>query len=106
MSPAGWYPDPWLPTRWRYFDGSAWTGWVHPPDQPRPTAIEVSPTPTPQQEPHLASPVGYPVAAPSSPGPTAVGSGINSSPAAWWWAGGTLGVLLVFFVGLAWLVNR
>ena len=37
MTPGGWYADPWLPTRWRYFDGATWTGWVHPPEVPPPS---------------------------------------------------------------------
>jgi membrane protease YdiL (CAAX protease family) len=26
--PAGWYPDPWQPAGWRWWDGMAWTGHV------------------------------------------------------------------------------
>jgi hypothetical protein len=100
MSPPGWYPDPWLPTRWRYFDGAAWTGWVHPPEvgsaplPPMPRAQPTQPVPPMAQEP------------PTPHEPPAQLGGLNSSPAAWWWAGGTLGVLLIVFLGLAWLVNR
>jgi hypothetical protein len=32
VTTSGWYADPCLPTRWRYFDGATWTGWVHPPE--------------------------------------------------------------------------
>jgi hypothetical protein len=27
-STPGWYPDPWRQTRWRWWDGSTWTGYV------------------------------------------------------------------------------
>jgi hypothetical protein len=28
---AGWYPDPWDPSRaWRWFDGASWTAWTAP----------------------------------------------------------------------------
>lgn len=35
--PAGWYPDPTDPAqgRQRWWDGSQWTGHVHPPEQPQ-----------------------------------------------------------------------
>lgn len=29
--PAGWYPDPTVAVQLRYWDGTAWTGHVHPP---------------------------------------------------------------------------
>jgi uncharacterized protein len=29
--PPGWYADPWYPTRWRWYDGQAWTGWTSDP---------------------------------------------------------------------------
>jgi cation transporter-like permease len=32
----GWYPDPGGSGRWRWFDGWAWTGYVHPPAAPAP----------------------------------------------------------------------
>ncbi len=91
VTPPGWYPDPWLPTRWRYFDGAAWTGWVHPPDRP------VVPPALPPRGP-------IPVLSQSA-SPLPRSGGINSSPAAWWWAGGTLVAVLVATLGLAWLVN-
>ncbi len=100
MSPPGWYPDPWQPTRWRYFDGAAWTGWVHPPE-----AVSAQLPMRPQTQP--APPVPPTQAVPPTPLEPLVGQGgLNSSPAAWWWAGGTLGVALIAFLALAWLVNR
>jgi hypothetical protein len=27
----GWHPDPWDVTRLRWWDGTQWTGWTHPP---------------------------------------------------------------------------
>jgi len=32
-APAGWYDDPHMPGRMRYFDGQAWTNHFHSPDQ-------------------------------------------------------------------------
>ncbi len=26
---SGWYPDPYLPSQWRYFDGNAWTAYTY-----------------------------------------------------------------------------
>ena len=34
--PAGWYPDPQIAGQGRYWDGSAWTEYVHAPGQPFP----------------------------------------------------------------------
>lgn len=103
MSPAGWYPDPWQPTRWRYFDGAIWTGWVHPPDRPTP------PPPGFAHETAAVSPADQGHSDPLGSGSAGGGpnrSSINSSPAAWWWAGGSLGIALLAFLALAWLVNR
>jgi protease PrsW len=33
--PAGWYPDPWLPGAWRWFDGRGWTPATTGPAAPR-----------------------------------------------------------------------
>lgn len=35
---AGWYPDPDLPTRWRWYDGDAWTEYRFSPAGPMPSA--------------------------------------------------------------------
>lgn len=105
MSPAGWYPDPWQPTRWRYFDGAAWTGWVHPPAPQQPAP----PSPGFARETAADSPADHFHSDPlgsGSPGRGSNRSSINSSPAAWWWAGSSLGVALIAFLALAWLVNR
>jgi hypothetical protein len=34
--PAGWYADPWRLALMRYWDGTGWTGFVHPARQPTP----------------------------------------------------------------------
>ncbi len=31
---TGWHPDPWDPTRLRWWDGTRWTGWTWPPIGP------------------------------------------------------------------------
>lgn len=79
MSAPGWYPDPWMPTQWRWFDGMQWSGYVHV----------------------VSSVVTAPVLPTQPPA-----SGPNASPAAWWWAGGTLIGVFVLSLLLAWLVNR
>jgi hypothetical protein len=33
-TPADWYPDPLQPTRLRYWDGAAWTGYLVDPEHP------------------------------------------------------------------------
>jgi hypothetical protein len=111
MSAPGWYRDPWLPTRWRYFDGVLWTAWVHPLDVAEPVVGQPEPFPPaggvgPGGSYPMPAAGGGPVG--SYPMPAAGGGpgGINSSPAAWWWASGTLAGTLIVFLGLAWLVNR
>jgi hypothetical protein len=65
--PAAWFPDPWGAAEMRYWDGSQWTGHVHPP------AVSQAPAATPAQPtsvgapPAAASPVAAaPVAGPAS----------------------------------------
>ena len=31
---GGWHADPWDPTRLRWWDGTRWTGWTWPPQEP------------------------------------------------------------------------
>ncbi|MDQ6797059.1 MAG: DUF4328 domain-containing protein [Actinomycetota bacterium] len=38
-APAGWYPDPWQPSQRRWWDGTAWTGYVAPPTAPVAAAV-------------------------------------------------------------------
>ena len=35
----GWFPDPWNAAPLRYWDGAAWTGYVHNPASPGPTPL-------------------------------------------------------------------
>jgi hypothetical protein len=85
----GWYPDPWQPTQWRWFDGLQWSGYVHQvanvPSLTEPNVTEA----------HLTE-ADVIVAATASP----------SNPSAWWWAGGTLVAVFAVSILGAWLLNR
>lgn len=51
--PAGWYPDPSDATRGRYWDGAAWTEYLHHPGQPAPTPVLRAPEGTPWSTPWI-----------------------------------------------------
>jgi hypothetical protein len=86
----GWYPDPWQPTQWRWFDGMQWSGYVH--------RVAPAPMPIPIPTPHVAAQMPADVSAAITDSP--------SKPSAWWWAGGTLVAVFALSILVAWLVNR
>lgn len=63
---ANWYPDPADASRWRYWDGAAWTEHYAPRDQaviPPSSAVAIGPTPDmlpTQQNPERSSASGVP----------------------------------------------
>lgn len=57
----GWYADPGAPSRWRWWDGTAWTGWLtRDPQDPRPAAAAPS-LPGPAAEPGVRLPLAVAV---------------------------------------------
>ena len=68
-----------------------------------PTQTPAVPAAAIQQSPWVSAEAVTPATTDASP---RRGGRINATPAAWWWAGGTLAGLLALSVALAWLVNR
>lgn len=64
QTPAGWYTDPWRGDRLRYWDGTSWTGHVHPPEAS--PAVDAAPGTAPGASVPAAA-AGSAAAAASSP---------------------------------------
>lgn len=61
-APADWYPDPANDARLRYWDGSAWTGWLV--DKERPTVVwHESPSWTPRVPGQISVPLSVTLSA-------------------------------------------
>ena len=80
MTAAGWYPDPWRQAPLRYWDGLAWTGYLHP-----------------------GFPGAPPIPASSIP---AGGAAINRSPLAWYLAAALVVVVALGSIAVTWLLSR
>jgi hypothetical protein len=48
---AGWYPDPWGRSAWRWWDGKQWSGWISPPEDINPAIVrQIAQDPRPHSE--------------------------------------------------------
>lgn len=109
----GWYPDPWGQAALRFWDGVAWTGYLHTPVQPYP----VQPYPVQQYQPQPTQVldlsgltagaeqptqvVPLPVTEPERPVAAA-----NRAPLVWWLAGASVAAVFVVSIALAWILSR
>ncbi len=50
VAPPGWYADPWRQASWRWWDGTAWTGWT---DAVYPVPVPVGPRPGSDGRPEI-----------------------------------------------------